>query len=69
MLTNAKYCIRSYHNPDKYTLAINCYALFKINWTSEANRLLNKLLALSNQQQHMLWWANKGKNMEELYNE
>ncbi|KAJ8978717.1 hypothetical protein NQ317_015965 [Molorchus minor] len=30
--TNAKYCIRSQHNPDKYTLAISCYALFKVNF-------------------------------------
>ncbi|KAJ8911706.1 hypothetical protein NQ315_013168, partial [Exocentrus adspersus] len=57
--TNAKYCIRSHHNADKYTLAISCYALFKIHWIQEASRLLNKLLALATQQQNMMWWTNK----------
>ncbi|KAJ8928546.1 hypothetical protein NQ314_018884 [Rhamnusium bicolor] len=57
--TNAKYCIRSQNNPDKYALALSCYALYKVNWHSEANRMLHRLLAVSGQQQNMLWWSNK----------
>lgn len=61
ILTNAKYCIKAQQNPDKYTLAISCYALFKMRWLSEANRMLTKLLAIAEQQRNMLWWKSKGK--------
>ncbi|CAH1996552.1 unnamed protein product [Acanthoscelides obtectus] len=57
--TNIKYCIRSQHNPDKYYLAIICYALFKLNWNTEANRFLKRLIAVSEQQENLLWWTNK----------
>nr|CAH7731883.1 unnamed protein product [Callosobruchus chinensis] len=57
--TNVKYCIRSQHNPDKYSLAIICYALFKLNWNAEANRFLKRLIAVSEQQDNLLWWTNK----------
>ncbi|CAH0550920.1 unnamed protein product [Brassicogethes aeneus] len=56
---NAKYCIRSLENPDKYSLAISCYALFKVNWFSEASRMLKRLMLMSNQQQNLIWWSNK----------
>ncbi|XP_057663617.1 pregnancy zone protein-like isoform X1 [Diorhabda carinulata] len=59
---NSMFCIRSQVNPDKYSLALNCYAMFRLNWNSEANKLLKKLLAVSEQQQNMLWWSNKGIN-------
>ncbi|XP_028141183.1 alpha-2-macroglobulin-like isoform X2 [Diabrotica virgifera virgifera] len=62
VLTNAKYCIRSQNNPDKYSLALNCYAIFKMKWYGEANKLLRRLLAVSEQHQNMLWWSNKGSN-------
>ncbi|XP_049817832.1 murinoglobulin-2-like isoform X2 [Aethina tumida] len=55
--TNAKYCIRSLNNPDKYSLAISCYALFKVSWISEASRMLNRLMLLGHQHQNMMWWS------------
>ncbi|KAG5869784.1 hypothetical protein JTB14_022629 [Gonioctena quinquepunctata] len=58
--TNAKYCIRSLHNPDKYSLAVSCYAMFKLKWYHEADKMLRKLLAVADQQQNMLWWSQKG---------
>lgn len=61
--TNAKYCIRGQQNPDKYTLAISCYALYKMNWYSEANKMLTKLLAVSEQQSNMIWWQTNGKQI------
>lgn len=42
--TNAKFCIRGHHAPDKYTLAINAYALFMVGWESEAVKYLDKLI-------------------------
>lgn len=62
--TNAKYCIKGQQNPDKYTLAISCYALFKMNWFSEANKMLTKLLAVAEQQNNMLWWKSKGRKIK-----
>lgn len=58
--TNAKYCIRGHYHLDKYTLAISSYALLKINWYSEATRMLKKLFQISNQKDNMLWWTNRG---------
>lgn len=58
--TNAKYCIRSLNNPDKYSLAISCYALFKVSWISEASRMLNRLMLLGHQHQNMMWWSVQG---------
>lgn len=58
--TNAKYCIRGHYELDKYTLAISSYALFKVNWYSEANRMLKKLFEISNQKDNMMWWTSKG---------
>lgn len=42
--TNAKFCIRGHHAPDKYTLAISAYALFMVRWDSEAVKYLDKLI-------------------------
>ncbi|XP_063921503.1 pregnancy zone protein-like isoform X2 [Zophobas morio] len=60
--TNAKYCIRGHYNLDTYTLAISSYALFKINWYSEANRMLKKLIQISNKKGNMMWWTSKEYN-------
>jgi hypothetical protein len=60
--TNAKYCIRGHYHLDKYTLAISSYALLKINWYSEATRMLKKLFQISNQKDNMLWWTNRDIN-------
>lgn len=60
--TNAKYCIRGHYDLDKYTLAISSYALFKINWYSEAERMLKKLFQLANFRDNMMWWTNKDTN-------
>lgn len=56
--TNAKYCIRANHQPDKYTLAISTYALFLLDWPSEANRYLDKLLKLATHENDLMWWTN-----------
>lgn len=42
--TNAKYCIRGYHSPDKYTLAISAYTLFLVDWQMEAEKYLDKII-------------------------
>lgn len=42
--TNAKFCIRGLHTPDKYTLAISTYALFLVKWETEATKYLDKLI-------------------------
>ncbi|XP_074042577.1 alpha-1-inhibitor 3 isoform X2 [Leptinotarsa decemlineata] len=60
--TDAKYCIRSQHNPDKYSLALSCYAMFKLRWYHEADKTLKKLLAVSDQHQNMMWWSHKGNS-------
>ncbi|KAL3287814.1 hypothetical protein HHI36_002274 [Cryptolaemus montrouzieri] len=57
VLDNAKYCVRGYSNPDKYTLAISCYALFKVKWYDEANKVLKRLLNIASRQNNMLWWS------------
>ncbi|RZC36886.1 pregnancy zone protein-like, partial [Asbolus verrucosus] len=60
--TNAKYCIRGHYHLDKYTLAISSYALFKVNWYSEAHRMLKKLSQISHQKDNMMWWTNRDTN-------
>ncbi|KAI4467993.1 macroglobulin / complement [Holotrichia oblita] len=55
--TNAKYCIRGLHQPDKYTLAISTYALYLVEWYSLANRNLQKLLELATRDGDLLWWS------------
>ncbi|KAK9737499.1 Macroglobulin domain MG3 [Popillia japonica] len=55
--TNAKYCIRGLHQPDKYTLAISTYALYLVEWYSLANRNLEKLLELATKDGDLLWWS------------
>lgn len=59
VIENAKYCIRGYSDPDKYTLAISCYALFKMKWYDEANKVLRRLLNVASKQNNMLWWSMK----------
>lgn len=72
--TNAKYCIRSQHNPDKYSLVISSYALFKVHWISEARRFLEKAIAVSNMENNVMWWSTRGKyenhdfNKHSVYN-
>ncbi|XP_044745841.1 pregnancy zone protein-like [Coccinella septempunctata] len=56
---NAKYCIRGYSDPDKYTLAISCYALYKMKWYDEANKVLKRLLNVASKQNNMIWWSMK----------
>ncbi|GJQ65969.1 hypothetical protein Trydic_g4064 [Trypoxylus dichotomus] len=55
--TNAKYCIRGLHQPDKYTLAISAYALYLVEWYSNADRSLEKLLQLATKEGDLLWWG------------
>ncbi|CAG9820997.1 unnamed protein product [Phaedon cochleariae] len=59
VITNAKYCLRGQHNPDKYSMAITCYAMFKMEWYHEANKVLDKLIAVADQQHNMMWWSIK----------
>lgn len=59
--TNAKYCIRGQVNPDKYSIAISSYALFKVKWISEARRFLEKAFAVVNREDGLMWWTAKGK--------
>ncbi|XP_044265167.1 alpha-2-macroglobulin-like isoform X2 [Tribolium madens] len=63
--TNAKYCIRGYYDLDRYTLAISSYALLKINWFSEAERMLKKLFQVANHKDNMMWWTNREVNGSE----
>nr|XP_008195453.1 PREDICTED: pregnancy zone protein [Tribolium castaneum] len=63
--TNAKYCIRGYYDLDRYTLAISSYALLKINWFSEAERMLKKLFQVSSHKDNMMWWTNREINGSE----
>lgn len=57
---NAKYCIRGFHQPDKYTLAISTYALYLVEWYSQADRSLRKLLEVATKEGNLLWWSQPG---------
>lgn len=63
IITNAKYCIRANHQPDKYTLAISTYALYLLNWYGEADRHLQRLLDLATTEGDLMWWSNAGGNL------
>ncbi|KAK9891011.1 hypothetical protein WA026_013344 [Henosepilachna vigintioctopunctata] len=65
IMENAKFCIRGYSNPDKYTMAISCYALFKIKWFDEANKLLGRLLNIASRKDNMIWWSMKDESGSE----
>ncbi|CAG9766184.1 unnamed protein product [Ceutorhynchus assimilis] len=58
--TNAKFCIRSQRSPDKYSMIISSYALFKVYWLSEARRLLEQAISLANIENDMMWWSTRG---------
>lgn len=60
--TNGKYCIRSQNNPDKYSLIISCYALFRLKWINEGTRFLERILSVSRQEDYMMWWSSKDDN-------
>ncbi|XP_050293499.1 murinoglobulin-1-like [Anthonomus grandis grandis] len=54
---NTKFCIRAQRNPDKYSLVISSYALFKIRWLDEAKRFLQKTIAVANIEDNLMWWS------------
>lgn len=66
--TNVKYCIRANHQPDKYTLAISTYALYLLDWQSEADRNLQKLLDLATKEGELLWWSDSNGKLSNRKN-
>lgn len=58
--TNAKYCIRGAQQPNKYTLAISTYALYLVEWYSQGDRSLQKLLEIATREGDLLWWGQPG---------
>ncbi|CAG9863564.1 unnamed protein product [Phyllotreta striolata] len=59
--TNAIYCIRSQVDPDKYSLAINSYALLLMGAEEDGNKSLQRLLASAERHRNMMWWTSKGE--------
>lgn len=60
--TNAKYCIKGNHQPDKYTLAISTYALYLLNSHEEATKSLERLLHVATKNGNSMWWSTPGSS-------
>ncbi|KAH1001219.1 hypothetical protein HUJ04_013456 [Dendroctonus ponderosae] len=56
---NAKYCIRSQNDPDRYSMVISSYALFKVQWISEASRFLEKAIEVARKENEFMWWSTR----------
>ncbi|GLV36564.1 Thioester-containing protein 2 [Carabus blaptoides fortunei] len=55
-LDEAKVCLSGGDSSNKYQMAISAYALLLNGATAEANKILEKLLKISNKEQNLVWW-------------
>jgi len=58
--SNAKFCIRGYHQSGIYTLAISTYAFYLVGWKDEADRSLQRLLDITKKENNLMWWSQSG---------
>lgn len=58
--SNAKFCIRGYHQSGIYTLAISTYAYYLVGWKDEADRSFQRLLDITKKENNLMWWSQSG---------